>query len=446
MWSVQVPLCGGAAVDVLLRRGRRMVWVALGSSAPLQGLLQIALRDLRRSGPYAYFALAPGVGAVREPIPTSCCVREHGFMSRKPSQVGTFASHLQHFARSVDIVDRDTLNTLQDLIFEYLRDEFDAKYLDLSIQQEVSGAPGLRTFWSSSRRDHSSPIKDPEGAYTSQTALCYDMKTPLWIVGLAQEPLRDAEGYKDIWSQVTDLPKYRSPINDRSLLTSVLIPIHRPNDRILGVMDVESSKYQDIADFDSEELVALADAWGVLIDLRDFNDIQTQGTRDAVKHLRSLKNSAGFPQIAKPQVFVAYSTRADNRVVGIIVEEIGRLPGPPKVVKWRDIEASGNITAQIDDVINTSRFGVCYLSEPTGQGTFQDNTNVLVEVGMFHEREVSQDQAICLLIRERNSPPSPFDIAHQRFLYVPRENGDLNIELLHAELESKLGWLMTQTH
>jgi hypothetical protein len=356
--------------------------------------------------------------------------------------VGTFASHLQHFARSVDIVDRDTLDNVRDIIFGYLKDEFDALYLDFSVQYAVNNAPGLRTVWSSANRDFSLEIKDSDGTYTSQAALCFGSKKPLWVVGADQRALRVTADFKDLWSDTTNLPAYRSPLDDRALLTSVLIPVRRPNDRILGVMDVESSGYQDIADFDTEEFLALADAWGVLYDLREYNDIQARGTRDAVDHLRKIKDSAGFPQMGKTQVFVAYSERADNQVVGIISQEIGKLPGPPKIVKWRDIEESGRITTQIDDVIHTSRFGVCYLSEPSAPNAYQDNANVLFEVGMFHEREVAQQQAICLLVREKHSPDSPFDIRDQRMVHVPRDNGALNKEALRADLEGKLNWLM----
>lgn len=383
-------------------------------------------------------------GAVHEPVPTTRALRDHGYMNRRPPQVGTFATHLQHFARSVDIVDQDTLSSVRDLIFEYLRDQFDAEYLELSIQHQVNHVPGLRTFWSSSQRDFSSQVRDAGGSYTSQTALSYDTKQPLWIVGTDHRALRLANGHTDMWSGVTDLPAYRPSIEDKPLFTSVLIPVRRPNDRILGVMVVESSKYQDIADFDPQELAALADAWGVLYDLREFNDIQARGTRDAVDHLRRIKNSAGFPQIGKTQVFLAFPDKADNRVVGIIAEEIGKLEGAPEVVKWRDIEASGRITADIDRLIHTSRFGVCYLSEPSGQGAYQDNGNVLIELGMFHEREVAQGQAICLLVREKNSPPCPFDIQDQRIVYVPRDNGTLNREALRGELEGRLDWLMNR--
>jgi hypothetical protein len=369
-------------------------------------------------------------------------VRKYGPMPRRQGGIGTFGSHLQHFARSVDIVDRDTLSDIRQLVFEYLQDQFDAEYLDLSIQHEVDGVAGLRTFWSSANRDFSGQIRDPDGAYKSQVSLCYGEKKPLWIVATDQRALRTAEGYHDMWSEVTELPRYRPPMDKQPLFTSVLIPVFRPNDRILGVMVIECSKFHDIADFDPQELIALADALGVLYDLHELHEIQAQGTHDAVDHLRRLKASARSPQIAKTQVFVAYSNKADDQVVGIIVNEIGRLEGPPKVIKWRDMEAAGQINTQIDEAINTSGFGVCYLSESSGEESFQDNDNVLIEAGMFREREVSQGQATCLLVREANSPPCPFDIAGHRILYVPRENGVLNGEMFHAELRRKLSWLM----
>ena len=178
----------------------------------------------------------------------------------------------------------------------------------------VDDTRGLKTLWSSARNDFSTTIRGTEHRYSSQLAVAFDTGGPLWIVSPQQESLRRTQTFVDMWSGVTDLPPYKAPL-DRDLFTSIIIPMWRPHNRILGVMYMESEEYLDISEFDNEELRLLADALGVLIDLRDLNDVQTQGTRDAVSNLRRIKESVVFPQIAKPQMFVAFSSKAEAEVV-----------------------------------------------------------------------------------------------------------------------------------
>jgi len=193
-------------------------------------------------------------------------------------------------------------------------------------------------------------------------------------------------------------------------------------------------------DFDPEELRVLADALGVLYDLEEIHKMQTQGTKDALDHLGRIKELAGPLRHITPQVFVSFSDRADDEVVGILLEVLQDLETQPRVVTWRDIDASGQIGEQIDKAINDSQVGVCYLSEPNGQDGYQDNDNVLIEVGMFRERDVTQEQDTCLLIREVNSPKCPFNIAGVRIVYVPRTTNGLNDPMFRSELKSKLKW------
>jgi len=331
------------------------------------------------------------------------------------------------------------------LVYEYLLEQFDARYFDLSIEYAVNDSPGLRTLWSSERREFSSVIKNADNTYASQSALCYNQKKPLWVVDADKKPLQAGENCRDMWSKLAELPPYRAPVDHTPLFTSVLIPICRPNNRILGVMNVDSSKYYEITDFDSDELTILADALGVLYDLHEIHKMQTQGTSDALDHLGKIKESAGPPRHITPQVFVSFSDRADNEVVGILLDVLQNLESQPRVVTWRDIDASGQISKQIDEAINDSQVGVCFLSEPNDQDGYQDNDNVLIEVGMFRERDVTQEQETCLLIREKNSPRCPFNIAGDRIVYVPRTSNGVNDPMFRSDLKSKLNWIIART-
>ncbi|MGR7026212.1 hypothetical protein [Geodermatophilus sp. URMC 62] len=343
----------------------------------------------------------------------------------------------------MDIVDKNTFDTSRGLVYEYLQEQFHAKYMELSIQHTVDGAAGLRTLWSSSENQElSTTIRNADGAYSTQSALCFGEKKKLWIVDADKGPLRTTSSCHDLWSGVTDLPAYRPPVDNASMFTSVLIPICRPNNRILGVLNVESARYYEFDDFDPDEMFALADALGVLYDLFEIHKLQAQGTRDAMDQLRKIRSSASSPRSITPQVFISFSDRADDRVVGILLDVLQGLESHPRIVTWQEIDASGQIGQQIDDAINASHVGVCYLSEPNGQGGFEDNDNVLIEVGMFRERDVTQKQATCLLVREKASPQCPFNVASDRILYVPRTGNGVNEPMLRAELESRLKWLM----
>jgi hypothetical protein len=368
-------------------------------------------------------------------------------MPRRRSQVGTFGHHLQNFARSVDIVDNQTLNEARNLVYDYIQEELGGVYFELARSHLVDDSPGLRTLWSSAGKDFSFTIRTAEGRYSSQLAVCYNTGRPLWVVNPEQQPLRRTSNYVDMWSRIGELPSYKEPV-DRDLLTSIILPIFRPNNRILGVMYLESEKHLDINGYDTRELELLADALGVLIDLRDLNEVQSQGTQDAVKNLRRIKESVVFPQIAKPQIFVAFSSRADQEVVGVIGDILNEYVDRLRPLQWNWIDDSGTISIQIAEAITRSRFGLCYLSERLGETSdYTDNPNVLVEAGMFHALTFQSmyEEVAWIPLREENSPPAPFDLVGERFELVPRTvGGRLNQELFRSRLRVRIGRLLSQ--
>jgi hypothetical protein len=345
----------------------------------------------------------------------------------------------------VDIVDEQVLREARDLVHQYLQDELGAAYLELARAHMINKAAGLRTFWSSANKDFSTTIKGPDNRYSSQVAVSYDMRKPLWIVNPQRKPLRAADNYVDQWSSIADLPPYQAPL-EQDLFTSVIIPIWRPDNRIFGVMYLETTKYLNIAEFDSQELVVLADALGVLIDLFDLNKVQTQGTRDAISNLRRIREAVVFPQIALPQIFLAFSAKADQEVIGVLVDALKEFSGRLRIIQWNRIDDSGTITTQLAEAITTSRFGLCYLSEPQEDtGDYTDNQNVLFEAGMLHALTVLSihERSGWIPLREAQSPPPPFDFAGDRIEVVPRTgDGRLNEELFRARLGARLRRLL----
>jgi hypothetical protein len=366
---------------------------------------------------------------------------------RRRTQIGTFGAHLRHFARSVDIVDQGTLVGARELVHEYVRDELHAAYFELALGYMVDEGLALRTLWSTGGQGFSTTVKKADGRYSSQIAVSFDTGRPLWIVNPQRKALRRADSYVDQWSninEVIELPSYREPIN-RDLLTLIVIPLRRPS-RILGVLCLESTAYLDITEFDTEELELLADTLAILLDLYDLNQVQMQGTRDAIAYLRRIKDDIAFPQLTKPQMFVGFSSRADEQVTGILNAVLDEFSDRLRIIRWNKIVESGTITAQIAEVIAKSRFGLCYFSEPDGESKrYRDNPNVVFEAGMLQALTgpPAHELAGWIPVREENSPQPPFDFAGERIELVPRgADNQVNEELLRSRLRGRIQRLL----
>ena len=362
-----------------------------------------------------------------------------------PKGVRTFGDHLRQFARSVDIVDQQTVDSVRDLIYEYVSNELDAAYFSLACEQQVDDRVGLRTVWSSENQHHATTIRNAAGRYTSQISVSFDQCKPLWIVDPERGSLRHADSYVDLWSEVLDLPKYQAPVN-RDMKTSIIVPLVHWS-RILGVIYLESTSYLEIAEVTKDELTLLADAVAILLELRQANNAQLTGTRAAVSELSLTLRNTKFPRLTKPQIFIAFSGQADDGVIGVIQEVLGEFSAALRVVQWNRIEESGSITLGLIEEIARSRFGICYFSEPTEDAVngFSDNPNVLFEAGMLHSLTNSPAATPTgwIPIREKRSPKIPFDFASERILIISRTNdGRLAQETFRADLRKRVEALL----
>jgi hypothetical protein len=359
--------------------------------------------------------------------------------------VQTFGDYLRHFARSVDIVDEHTIDEVKDLVYAYVRNELEAGYFSLASEQPVDGRVGLRTIWSTTNEDYSTTIRTPEGGYSSQISVAFGERKPLWIVNHDQRPLRETTEYVDQWSGVTDLPRYQASI-DRDMRTSIILPLVHWS-RVLGVINLESTSCLEITDVAKDELLLLADAVAILSELRQTNRAQVTGTRAALSDLKTVLSSTKFPRITKPQVFVAFSGRADDEVVGVIQQVLTEFDDILRIVLWNRIEESGSITLRLIEEIARSTFGICYFSEPVAgsDGQFEDNPNVLFESGMLHSLTNSPvgTPSGWIPIREKQSPRIPFDFASERILLIERSrDGKLMTEQFRASLRGKVNALL----
>jgi hypothetical protein len=362
--------------------------------------------------------------------------------------VTSFGDYLQQFARSVDIVDENTIEQVRRLVYNYVEKELGAAYFSLVTETKVDGKPALQTFWSTADESHTTTIRTSEGKYGSQLSVAFDQHHPLWIVDEQQRPLRLCDEYLDLWSGARGLPKYKAPKVNRDMRTSIVVPlVHWGN--VLGVMYLESTSYLDITDVAKDELSLFSDALAILFDLHRANRAQIQGTKDAISGLQAILRENTFPHLTKPQIFVASSQRADDEVRGVIQEVLDEFSTILTVVQWDRIERSGSITTQLIEQIATSRFGICYFSEPApdGQTGFVDNPNVLFEAGMLHSLTNSPvgRPTGWLPVREKTSPRIPFDFAAERILEVPRSaKGEINEQKLRNELRKRIEALLSE--
>jgi hypothetical protein len=361
--------------------------------------------------------------------------------------VASFGDHLQQFARTVDIVDERTIEEVRRLVYRYVEKELAVTYFALAIDTVVDGKPALRTLWSTGDETHTTTIRTPEGRYSSQISVAFDQRDPLWVVDKERRPLRSCDEYLDLWSGVKDLPKYQAPKVNRDMRTSIVVPlVHWGN--VFGVMYLESTSYLDVTDVAKDELSLFSDALAILFDLQRANRAQTQGTTDAIFELQRIQRESTFPHLTKPQIFIASSSRADDAVRGVMQGVLDEFSTILTVVQWDRIEASGSISMQLIEQVATSRFGLCYFSEPApdGRNGYVDNPNVLFEAGMLHSltnSPVGQPSG-WVPVREKASPRIPFDFATERVLEVPRyANGEINEQKFKDDLRRRIKALLS---
>jgi hypothetical protein len=363
----------------------------------------------------------------------------------------TFAAQLRHFARSVDIVDDRVFERVRMLMYKYVKDELGAAYFELMRGQAVGNDPGLRMFWSSEEKDHSWPIKQADGSYTNVVTLAYEKEQPLWVVDQDRRPLNEAENLEDQWSHNLDLPPYR-PTLDHAARTVVVLPLQRQ--RSLGVCYFETLSNIGITDVAKVELQRLAEAIAILLELYEANLVQTSMTSAAIFELQERLEKAKFPQLTRPHFFLAFSSQADKQVTAIVQEVLRTFYDRLEFTDWTRMAESGNVNVQIAKEITRSRFGICYLSEPSNGPDragveYVDNPNVLFEAGMLHARtaaneaEDGSEPTGWIPMREGLSPPAPFDFSTERLLKIPRfDDGGLNEDRLRQVLAERVAKLL----
>jgi len=361
----------------------------------------------------------------------------------------TFAGHLRHFARSVDIVDKSTFDGVRELVIHYVKRELgEGAYFELLREQQSQSGLILHTFWSSEEKWQVLPVRDQEGAPASAISLAFESERPLWVVTRDRTPLDAAStaDYEEQWSGVEDLPPHES-VTRRPVSTLIVVPLRRR--RPLGAFCVESPWHLEATDVARSELGLLGEALATLLELWEVNETHSWLTAEAVADLRDMLTKAKFPRLAQPQIFVAHASTADEQVTDVIRTILRQYESKLQITFWNEITEAGNITLQVGERIAQSKFGVCYLSEPV-QGTsgrerrYVDNPNVVFEAGMLHALTNAADAPPSgwIPIRERDSPAAPFDFASERILEVARTTTGDVASRFESDLRRRLNALL----
>ena len=360
----------------------------------------------------------------------------------------TFSQDLKQLALSMDGIYEGQLSRIARIIETYTEKTLNIQNTTVFLKTTVDGQIALgRHKLASLSAEITESIKDSRGVYRGQVFMGYDRKKPLWIVSKeGRRNLRDSDSYKDLWSGIRKIPKYRprkeeAETTDDPAKTSISIPLKRRRDgNVIGIINFRTSDYLEITDEAKDELSLIAETISFMFGLYRARNISSKHTDLAIEIIENRLQDP-LPSLTKPMVFVASSSRADKEVVEAILENLKNYTSRLDFVHWAKMEAPGNIIVQLLQIISKCRYGICYFSEKNEKDQFLDNPNVIFEAGMFHGRTSLLGGAASswIAIREENSGDLFFDIDQERILWVKRKNdGSLDKSAFEAALNRRI--------
>lgn len=340
------------------------------------------------------------------------------------------------------------------LVQLYVQNHLEIAYFAILEESLVNEKRGLRTLYST-RDEKPSYTAEKGSPYASHSAYTFCENKPLWVVSASKQPLKEAEDCKDLWSSSENLPGYIARHDD--VLTSVMHPLRKEH-RPIGVVEFAAKEYIEPTPASLEEVRTLAEVIERAYRMFDVGRDQRENTKSALESLKYALEAEQWTRLALPRMFIAYpgierlkeeARSGHNAVIDAIRGVVDEFSGKVEPVFWKDITESGNINLQVIESICNSDFGLCYLSEPVEreQVKFADNPNVLFEAGMMQALRKSPTARLegWLPVREKASPPMPFDIAAERAVLVPRkEDGSLDQDAFAEELRRQMGSLVEQ--
>ena len=365
----------------------------------------------------------------------------------------TFARHLKNIALSIDIVNDNTLNTVEKSIEKYL-EKIDVKFFEFLVPHKIgrNRTLGLKTVWHTGGEDWTEPLKDHDGNYFGQISYAFDKDEKLCVVSAEQGVrLKEAGGkYKNLWKNKVndlDIPDYENLASDPTI-ASIMIPLKDSNGQKIGIFNYEFGSQFENSKHLHEELEMLTGAYCDLYLLNKARKTQIDNTHAAVN---SLNNLAEFHNnFKKPKVFIAFAKETDQSVILSIKNVLEQFKDDISLYdNWDENKESRNINERIKDEIENCTYGICYFSKYSegGDYRFKDSDNVVFEAGMIFglARIADKGPSNWLPIREKEevSGKPPFDFRAENMLLVDRtEDGDLDVLTFESELKKFIDKLL----
>lgn len=369
----------------------------------------------------------------------------------------TFGEDLKQLSLSVDGIYEGQMARINRIIETYTKKTLNIQSTSVFLVTQENDESELgRYSLGSLNLERTEVVKNDKGEYSGQVPMSFGRRKPVWIVSKdSRGNLKDSDAYKDLWSGIRKIPKYRPRKNDSEALdvpikTSISIPLRRRRDGIyFGAINFRTSSYLEITEEAKNELTLIAETVSFMFGLYEARKINSKHTDLAIDTIES-RLLAPQPRLTKPTIFVASSSEADEEVITSILQILKKQSTRFDFVFWAEMAEPGNIIVQLLKVISKCRYAICYFSEKNEDGEFVDNPNVIFEAGMFHGRTSALGGATSLWIpirevnqgenqEEKSEDDIFFDLNQERILKIKRnKDGSLKKSAFEAELSQRI--------
>ncbi len=356
----------------------------------------------------------------------------------------TFGAALRSFANSIDLLGEDEFRLVLSATRNYLRANFRITTVERLEEVVSEGVPKLAPTFGDNPYDLF-PVRT-NGKPTGISATAFTEKRSMWVTPTEQggSSLVHAGGnLHEQWEpgRAVELPPYLRVIKKMGARVGTLIsvPIERQGS-VTALLYFESERVLEPSERAKDEIEAIATSLAWLYELKAHEMDTRSATARAIAELQDASMD-DFDWRPRPSLFWAYpeTGAADVReVVHAALEDLVA-KGVFTLDDWKDNQSGGRIPALIEEQIRSAEYFVAYLSEPapveasgeqaksTDRKMYVDNPNVLYEAGLFQGLGGGPSRIEhWLLIREKISSDTPFDLETVNRLEVPRgANGEL---------------------
>jgi len=355
----------------------------------------------------------------------SCAKKvDESFWKKGTNMKEVFSSKLLQFVDSIDILEERSFKKIISLIEKYVEKSLDIKYVKIMHISESMSDTGqaLSELFS----NHNIPI-DNETLNKGQMPFSFVKRKKMWITPHSPERvLCKAKGYNDLWSELEEIPRYRSFDENSKNKTSIIIPLlhdFRKNE-LIGVVNFESDEYLEPTKIAKETLERLSRIIATSLRLYTIRQQFQESTRKSLTALELAVEEPCF-KLTKPKLFFGYPKNSEDDVLAAIKEIIDEDYSKDILFcDWNEKRLPEQISEAVFQEIAHSQYGIYYFSEFNScdnQYRYHDNRNVIFEAGLHQGRDSDPNW---ILIREEASENISFDFNNFRRINVPRDSKD----------------------